>query len=507
MQSPLVRDRLWTAAWCAVALAFPWSNAFMSIATGFLGLVALVELANPVRRDSEGRYSLWSGWALVGVVLLSACSAFRSEDAWVALEDARIKLPLLVGGLALLSGRGSSVLPRYASPIILKCAVVSAGMATLSVVLLDVLDGSPYGGRMASRFISHIRFGLWWAVLLPWASRWLSRSETTIVLILALVTWFWTESLSGLMCGLWTAGWWAPMLLQRKADWGFNWSESKTGVLRLAVTGVFIGVAAFAFRMSMPSEYPQAESLPRLSSDGSEYVHYLNRRVTENGHFVWTKIAWGELAESWSERHDLPFEEVKGGLIRFLASKGLSKDRRGVHALSDEEVQAVSQGATSVVEWKGVGWARRLNRMRFNWGQWLDGERAGNASLLARTVYQGAAWDAIVRLPVTAHFVGLGSGGAKTALLSAYERGFPDWPDQMRHRPHNQWLSMWLQLGWLGLVLVIASCWAALQRPWGIPGVVILCVSFLFEDTLETQAGVTLAIWVWALSALMPLDR
>ena len=61
MQSPLVRDRIWTAAWCAVALAFPWSNAFMSIATGFLGLVALVELANPVRRDSEGRYSLWSG--------------------------------------------------------------------------------------------------------------------------------------------------------------------------------------------------------------------------------------------------------------------------------------------------------------------------------------------------------------------------------------------------------------------------------------------------------------
>ena len=92
-------------------------------------------------------------------------------------------------------------------------------------------------------------------------------------------------------------------------------------------------------------------------------------------------------------------------------------------------------------------------------------------------------------------------------MLTAYKAGFPDWPERMRHRPHNQWLSMWLQLGWLGIALVITSFWAALHRPWGIPGAAILCMSFLFEDTLETQAGVTLAIWVWALSALISINR
>ena len=173
MESSLVRDRLWTAAWCAVAIAFPWSNAFMSVATGFLGLVALIECAKPIGRASERRYSVWSGLALVGLVLLSAISSLWSRDLWMALDDARIKLPLLVGGVALLAGRGGAILPNYAGRVILKCAVVSAGVATLSLVFLDVLDGAPFGGRHASRYISHIRFGLWWAVLLPWASKWL----------------------------------------------------------------------------------------------------------------------------------------------------------------------------------------------------------------------------------------------------------------------------------------------------------------------------------------------
>lgn len=507
MASLLVRDRLWTAAWCAVALAFPWSNAFMSVATGFLGLVALIECAKPIGRAPERRYYLWSGWALVAVVLLSALSSAWSRDSWMALDDARIKLPLLVGGVALLSGRGGTVLPHYASRVILKCAVVSAGLATLSLVFLDVLDGAPYGGRHASRFISHIRFGLWWVVLLPWASKWLSRTEALVVLGLAMLTWFWTESLSGLLCGLWTAGFWAPMLWKGGLNRVPIWPESWTALRRLIAASALIATAVLALRSALPSEYPRAESLPAVTADGSEYVHYLQRRVKENGHFVWIEIAWGELAESWKERHEIPFEEVKGRLIRFLASKGLTKDRTGVQALSKEEVQAVAEGATSFVAWKGLGWTKRWNQMQFNWGQWLDGERTGNASVLARSVYQGAAWDAIGNLPATAHVIGLGSGGSKSAMQAVYEQGFPDWPEHMRHRPHNQWLSMWLQLGWLGLVLVVASCLAALRCPWGLPGVVILWVSFLFEDTLETQAGVTLAIWVLVLSALMPSDR
>jgi len=507
MASALVRDRLWTAAWCAVALAFPWSNAFMSVATGFLGLVAIIELVQPVQRTMGSHGSRFSGMALVGLVLLSGLSAAWSEEPSTAWNDVRVKLPMLVGGLTLLAGRGTTLLPRYAILDLVKCAVFSAGLATLAVVFLDLWDGAPHGGREASRFISHIRFGLWWAVLLPWAVRWLSGPWALFSVVLAFLTWFWTESLSGFLCGILTAGWWARMLWEQRTALAPSWPDRRTGLLRVAVTSGLLALFALAFRSAMPSGYPDAAALPRMSADGSEYDHYLQRRVTENGHFIWTEIAWGELAQSWSTRHVLPFDEVKGRLIRFLASKGLPKDRAGVSALSEAEVQAVAAGATSIVEWKGVGWARRWNRMRFNWGQWLDGERSGNASLLARSVYQQTAWDAIAGFPWHGHLTGVGSGGGRSAMDAAYGRRFPDWPQDMRHRPHNQWLSTWLELGWAGLVLLLVSGWAASRRPWGVPGVIILCMSFLFEDTLETQAGVTLALWVLALPPLMPPGR
>lgn len=107
MSSERARESRWTAAWCAVALAFPWSNAFMSVAAGCLGLVAILDLVKPVRRTAATGDARTSGLALAGLVLLSGLSSLWSEDAALAWNDVRIKLPLLVGGLVLLAARGA----------------------------------------------------------------------------------------------------------------------------------------------------------------------------------------------------------------------------------------------------------------------------------------------------------------------------------------------------------------------------------------------------------------
>ena len=109
MPSVSARETTWTAAWCAVALAFPWSNAFMSVAAGCLGLAAIIEFARPVRRESASGEARMSGLALVCLVLLTGLSSLWSEDAAQAWNDARIKLPLLVGGLALLASSPRSI--------------------------------------------------------------------------------------------------------------------------------------------------------------------------------------------------------------------------------------------------------------------------------------------------------------------------------------------------------------------------------------------------------------
>lgn len=495
-------DRTWTAAWCALVLAFPWSNAFMSVATAALGFTAIWTLwqgHRPGFRQGLG------GWALVGLVLWTGCSAMWSMDVAGALQDVRVKLPLLVAGLAWWAGSTRSNAVRIDVPLVLRCAAFSAMLASCTLVVWDVLEGAPYGGRSASRFISHIRFGLWWAVLLPWVTHHLSRGWAWMATITALLTWTWTESLTGLVAGVVTSAWWAPALwavhLHERSP---SWPEDRRVGRRLLGLSFVGGALVLGVLSALPTAHPDADELPVRSSAGEAYVHFPERRVTENGHFIWTHVAWGELASGWKQRSDADFDTVQPRLIRFLTSKGLTKDAEGVADLTDAEVEAIESGYASVVAWRGVGWARRWNRVKFNWGQWLDGRLTGDASLLARSVYQQTAvWAIADGTRAGQVLFGTGSGDAQGAMQQAYETHRPDWPAEFRYRPHQQYLSLMLGLGLVGLALWIMALmqgWT-MSRAW--PAILVLALSGLTEDTLQTQAGVTLALWCLAFPAFI----
>ena len=502
MMTALRGDGGWTAAWCAVALAFPWSNSFMSIATGGLALVAILSFWRRREGGSSPAWDLRSGWALVALVVWGGISALWSADSGLALNDVRVKLPLLVGGLVLLS-RGAFQLPDRGQKAVLHCAAFSAVLASVAVVVLDLADGGGWGGRSASRFISHIRFGLWWAILLPWLTWGLSRWWGWVSVLSAALVWTWTESVTGLLAGILTAGWWLPALLRPGHSARAAW-PSGSAALRRLLWPVALLSAGFLFLFSaLPMAKPDAGTLAVSTAYGETYVHRTDRHVMENGHFVWTHLAWGEMAAAWHGRSEVRFPEVAPRLIRFLSSKGQRKDRDGVLSLTEDEIHAIEGGCVSVVDLERGGWCRRWNRFVFNWGQWLDGQETANASILARSVYQGMAWSAIRHLDGHARVLGVGTGGTHDALIQAYERERPEWPPGQRRRPHNQWLTLWLALGPLGCVLFGVSMVAAFRRPWGLLGVWILTLSALFEDTLETQAGVTLALWVLALPAFI----
>ena len=293
MRSPAGLSSAWTAAWCAVGLAFPWSNAFMSVATGGLALVSVVSLWET---RSEPALLRWrgTGLALVALVFWSGLSGLWSADLAGTVQDVRIKLPLVVGGLAWWAGQGHLALGSAEVRRILLCAVISATAASWACIGLDVMEGMPYGGRDASRFISHIRFGLWWAVLLPWAAARLAKGWTLVAVVTAFVTWTWTESLSGLLAGGATSLWWAPMLF---AQWTKSEAPawpSRTQVRWRLASSVVLGLSLLAAAVwSLPTAYPDAEDLPQRTANGEAYVHQLDRRVTENGHFIWTCVAWG----------------------------------------------------------------------------------------------------------------------------------------------------------------------------------------------------------------------
>lgn len=486
----------WVWAWGAMALAFPWSNAFMSVATGLLGLTALLHLfGNKGSFSARNSTAQKCGWALILLVVWSGMSWLWGGDWEACLHDVRVKLPMAVGGLAMIAmSRENEPIRAEGVDALLKLAVASASVAALSLVVLDLLDGGEVGGRQASRFISHIRFGLWWALLLPWVTYRLGPRWQWMAMGGALLSWTWLQGVTGIAVGFALAPWWWSSL-----QWGRSTGEKawpSTALIRRA--GIRFGALATVLLLglftSLPTAPPDSESLPKASASGEKYVHKLDRCVTENGHHVWTRIAWSELNATWQDRSDTPIDDIKGALIRFLASKGLAKDAEGVAQLSEDEVRAIESGIPSVVELEGTSWARRWNRFAYNWGEWWDGRRSPDASILSRSVYFEVGVSALGEFSLKDAMLGTGVGGLMPLLESNYAEQVPDWPQEGRKRPHNQFLTLLLSLGAVGLAI---WCWA-LYSVWPCypsrPAVVLLALSCLAEDTLETQAGVTLTI-------------
>lgn len=503
----------WVWAWGGLVLAFPWSNAMMSMATAWLGVVTVTQLQRrtaPAPKTPAQKALYRAGWASVLLVLWSGLSAIWGGEAEACLHDVRVKLPLAVGGWAMITmSRQSRSLSAFELGLVLKVAVFSAALATASLISWDLLDGGPNGGRQSSQFISHIRFGLWWALLLPWVGHLLGNRWMWGCLIGALSAWTWMQGVTGLIAGVFLSPWWISSLLQPKEKTTERVPWPSTSTVRhnaLLMTAVLIPICLL-LASALPTAYPQADQLPERSQSGEPFVHKLDLRVTENGHFVWTHLAWGELKTAWAARSDMAFDEVQGALVRFLTSKGLAKNAEGVAALSELEVEAVARRVTSTVELHGGAWQKRWNRFKFNWGQWLDGYRTPNASVLARSVYMEVAFGAWCALPLWSKAVGAGSGRVGIEMEQGFLRSFPEWPAQGRKRPHNQYITLLLALGAVGLGLLL---WA-LVAMWAYgpcrPGVLLLALSCLTEDTLETQAGVTLAVVALVLGALVKTQK
>lgn len=497
----------WVWAWRCLALAFPWSNAFMSIAAIFLGLTSLSQWKREENNSPDHRALGHGGWALVLLVCLSLVSVIWGGNSTATLHDVRVKLPLAVGGgVMLVMAKQAMRLSLDEVQSVLRWAVFSAALATASLVLLDVLDGLPNGGRSSSRFISHIRFGLWWALLLPWVAHYLGGKWNAACLIGAAITWTWTQSLTGLAMGVLLSPWWLPAArtrLKGHSDATLSWPS--TGALyrrSLWMLSVPLLASVILF-LSLPTALPDDTALPDRSKGGERYMHKLDRSVTENGNHVWTCVAWGELRQSWRQRSTVPVERIEGALLRFLTSKALTKDAEGIAALSEDEVHAIGTGVTSVVELNGGPWAKRWSRFKFNWGQWWDGRRSPNASILARGVYAHMAVEAWKGLPWHQKVLGAGSGSVRQEMGFAFDRLYPKWPKEGRKRPHNQYLTLVLSLGVLGLGLLLWAFWSAWTYPQARPGVLLLAISCLTEDTLETQAGVTLAVMALAFGVLI----
>ena len=114
-------------------------------------------------------------------------------------------------------------------------------------------------------------------------------------------------------------------------------------------------------------------------------------------------------------------------------------------------------------------------------------------SIAQRFVYWNIAWDIFKTAPL----MGIGTGDVADAFNSYYLAHPNLLQQQYQHRAHNQWLTILLTFGILGLLLFMLVVFYPLfyNRKYldyfYIVFFIAFALSLLTEDTLETQAGVT----------------
>ncbi|MDP2422870.1 MAG: O-antigen ligase family protein, partial [Bacteroidales bacterium] len=225
---------------------------------------------------------------------------------------------------------------------------------------------------------------------------------------------------------------------------------------------------------------------------------------------------WDELQEAWNQHSTIDFmgldaknQEIRFTLVRYLSSKNLRKDASGISNLSPKDINNIELGVANIEYLKPLSLKIKIYEAAsgfINMG--LTGNPNAN-SFLQRIEYWKASWWLIQKNPI----VGVGTGDMNIAFRQAYIEMDSPLLEQWRWRSHNQYLSICVGFGVIGMLWFL---FAMFYPAWRLKGhknflfvvfFIIALSSMLVEDTIETQAGVTFFALFYALFLLIETDE
>jgi len=433
--------------------------------------------------------------AMVGLFLIHIVWVINTEDLAYAAKDLRIKLPLLVFAVVL----GGSNISRKQVKYVFAALAAGIWLASIRAYITYLsINESFYEFRGIVQGISHIRLSLMMVLVL--AAIFHYRREfgpvlkaLAVLTVLNILLFFnILQSASGIIITV--------IVLVFSLFYAAKKRKGAVGVVAVALILAVVGVAAGIGVKDYYSRYftseQSYEGLPTHTASGNPYSHNTSIGQVENGHYTFLYVAEYEMAKAWEERSDhavMGDERIleRAALIRYLTSKGLTKDRQGVEALSEKDVDNIEKGFPSVVYTTKSGLALRFHTTVFGYHQFRVTENAGGSSLFQRLVF----WKAATVLISENFWTGTGTGDLKKAFIDIYDESNMNLAEQYRLRAHNQFLTFFVSFGLVGFIyffaMFLVPFFGGKVSYLHMAFLLIAFVACLTEDTLETQAGVT----------------
>lgn len=496
-----VHSNIYLFALCLLVIAMPLSKFLMSVAQ--FTLLGNWILEGELKQKFISFFKNKAALVLSSLILMHLLGLIYTADFEYALKDIRIKAPLLLLPLILSTSKPLAIKQFHLVLKIFVAAVFTSSMVSIMVItgfykkeLLDI--------RGASVFISHIRFALLICVSFFIALYFFKKSSAKekIIWLLLLMWWplflFIIQSMTGI-----------SVLILSSVLWVSYYHFSKKTIfntlLVVAAWGVLFFVSYYFINkwkhdIIQPTVTIDKKNLPLKTSHDNYYWHDTSSVLTENGNLVWVYVSDDELKPLWNQKSKTHYDSIdkKGNktshiLVRFLASKGLKKDADALNSLTQEEIIAIENGITNYKYMNVSAFKKRIYETLWEIDYYNKTHDAGGHSLTQRFEY----WKTAIEIIKQNVLLGVGAGDIKNAFDVQYEKSNSLLSKEWRLRSHNQYLSIAVAFGVIGLIwFLITLFYPAIKLKMFndnlyFPFFAIVLISFFTEDTLETQAGVT----------------
>lgn len=498
-----------------IAVGLPFSEFMMSFGQFWLvGNWILEAKFNKAGLFFKNRNAL----LLSGIFLMLIPGIFYSENMHEAGKILRINLPFLVLPFILSQRQALPVHSYYLLIRLFMLAVFLAAVVCLIAGLPKWLAGEYSDIRQISIFISHIRFSLlisfvtmmaiWFISEKPFPMHSSERIFWVLAILFLVLFLLILQALSGIFVLIFLLLFWMLSVINRRMK-----RRTAMVIFLFGVSAVSLG-SFFIYQSYLDYTTPHAiysKPLPPKTRLGNPYIHKLG--VIENGHYINTFLCEKELYTGWKSMSKIPLDSldgkgnpVKSTLIRFLNSRGLTKDAEGLRHLSRQEVSFIEKGIANV-KYTGL-WGIRMRYYQLLWelnSYNQDISTIPGHSLRMKLEYWRISLSIILKHPI----IGVGTGDVPGAFRKEYENSKTRLDSVWWKESHNQYLYITVASGILGFIVFMVCLISPMLIIKNLRSympfkffIIMVFISMITEDMLTTQAGVSIVAFFYSLFLL-----
>lgn len=503
-----IHRKIYLFAILLLAISIPLSKFGMSVSVLLLTGNWLLE--GDLKRKFSCFFQNKAALVLASIFIIHVLWLFNTANFSYSLDDLRTKIPILA--LAIIFSTTPLITVRQFKTLIFSHigAVLLATIAGFYIYVTRNIAEI----REISPFISHIRLSLNLCLailsLLYFIVNDKNLNKYLRIGLLLLSIWlflflFILQSITGIII---LAVCFFVLLIY------YIYKNTKSKYHRIILISIFLFIPFLGIWPTYLMVYnyftPQISDTQNLEDTtfyGNPYLHDTLGMPVENGKYIGLYINYQELKTAWEERSQLPFDQydekgqdTRTTLIRYLNSKNLRKDYKGVWQLSDQDIKNVEKGIANYRFTQFFNPKIRIYKILWEFQNYQKYGNIQGHSLIQRF----ELWSAAISIIQKNWVLGTGTGDIPDVFKQELtERNSP--LKDTRMRSHNQFLSFFIAFGIFGFLWFLFALFYPILTQikrndyFFVLFLIIVFMSMLTEDTLESQDGLTFFAYFYAL--------